>query len=272
MTCSLPSGSFRASPQRRRRWGLLPALICLFATSLSHAELVEVKLAALDPRGSDQVVLVLIDEEGKRMLPISVSPMQAQSIYRGQAGIHAPRPLTHELMISVLEALEVRLERVDIVDLRNNTYFAELSLRNGDHSVKVDARPSDGIALALRVDAPIYASRGLLLPLERDARPQVEGHPLLSSLGLHLQELTDELARFFEIPDHKGVLVAESASGSVAARSGLKRGDVIQHIGRKRVGTVTEAISALRAAREKGRSVELQIVRGGGRRALDLQW
>lgn len=263
--------------RRRSRWlwrviagvVLVPALMA----GVVRAELVEVQLAGIDPRGESQVVLFLIDEPGMRMLPISVSPGQAESIYRGRAGVELPRPMTHELMLSAFEALEARITRVDITDLRDNTYYAELFLQNREGKIlKIDSRPSDAIALALRVDAPIHASRVLMLPLEKSPRPEVEPHPVLSSLGLHLQELTEELARFFDAGDLRGVLVAEAASGSPSERSGVQRGDIIQSVGEKSVHTVTEALSALREAREQSDWVEVQVVRGGREHSLKLEW
>lgn len=250
--------------------GLLVSLAALAEPVL--ADRIEVKLAGIDPREQGQVVIFLVDAGGRKMLPISVSPDQAESIYRGRAGVRPPRPLTHELMVSVLEALGAKLARVDITALRENTFFADLSLEVGGRTVSVDARPSDAIALALRVKAPIYAEADLLVPFERSPKPSVEAHPLLSGLGLHLQDLTDELARFFSVPGGRGVLVAEAAPGGSAARSGVERGDVIQGIGGERVSTVTEALAALRAARDRGKPVEIRVVRDAHERKVRLEW
>jgi bifunctional DNase/RNase len=249
------------------------ALAWVVSAAVVRAELVEVQLAGLDPRGENQVVLFLLDGPGKRMLPISVSPGQAESIYRGRAGIELPRPMTHELMLRALETLQAHITRVDITDLRDNTYYAELFLQDGEGEThKIDSRPSDAIALALRTNAPIYAARGLMLPLENSPRSEVESHPVLSMLGLHLQELTEELARFFNAPGQRGVLVAESASDGPSAHSGMHRGDIIECIGEEPIRTVTEALSALRKAREEGRSVEVQVVRNGRSHSLKLEW
>jgi bifunctional DNase/RNase len=262
-----------AWPRRRAaRCFWLAAIAAAALTPAARADLIEVRLVAIDPRGADQAVLFLAEPQGKKVLPISVSQDQAESIYRAQSGVHPPRPLTHELLVSVIEALGAKLSRVDITDLRENTYFAVLSLDSAGKVVHMDARPSDAIALAVRVKAPIYAEEGLLVPLGGGGRPSVETHPLLSSLGLHLQELTGELARFFEVPGGGGVLVAEAASGGTAARSGVERGDVIRRVGGEEVRTVTEALAALRAAREHGKPVHIQVVRDGHERSLRLEW
>lgn len=251
----------------------LPLMLTLAgATFPALAERVQVSLAGVDPRAEGQVVLFMLDAPGRKVLPISVSQDQAESIYRGKAGVRPPRPLTHELLLSVLDALGARLSRVDISALRENIYYSELTLEMGGRSLSVDARPSDAIALALRVGAPIFAEAGLMIPFEQSPRPSVETHPMLSSLGLHLQNLTGELARFFEVPDGTGVLVAEAAAGGTAARSGVERGDVIQRIGRARVSSVAEALAALRTAGERGKAVEMQVVRDGRPQELKLRW
>lgn len=257
---------------RRARRAALAALLLGMGALPARAERVEVTLAGIDPREAGQVVLFLIDGPGRKMLPISVSPDQAESIYRGRAGVRPPRPLTHELFMSVLEAVGARIARVDITEIRENTFYADLSLETGGRIVRVDARPSDAIALALRAKAPIYAETGLMIPFESSPRPSVESHPLLSSLGLHLQDLTEELARFFQVPGGSGVLVAEAAPGGSAARSGVERGDVIRRIGGEQVASVTEALAALRAARERGKPVEVRVVRDGHEHKLRLEW
>jgi hypothetical protein len=259
----------------QRTLALLPAALAagaLFSTP-ALGERVEVRLAGIDPRGDDQAVLLLVDAAGRKMLPISVSPEQAESIYRGHTGARTPRPLTHELLVNVLAALGAKLTRIDVTDLREGTYYAELTLESGGRTLKVDSRPSDAIALALRVGAPIFAEPGLLTPFEGPTRPSVETHPLLGELGLQLQDLTQELARFFQAQGTDGVLVAEAAPGGAAARSGVARGDIIRTIAGEPVTAVAEALAALRAAREKGRrGVDVQIVRDGRRRDLKIEW
>jgi bifunctional DNase/RNase len=254
---------------------LLPAafLAGALASTAAPAERVEVRLAGIDPRGENQAVLLLVDEGGRKMLPISVSPDQAESIYRGHTGTRTPRPLTHELLVNVLAALGVKLTRVDVTDLREGTYYAELTLDSAGRPLKVDSRPSDAIALALRVGAPIFAEPGLLTPFEGPSRPSVETHPLLGDLGLQLQDLTQELARFFQAQGTDGVLVAEAAAGGAAALSGVSRGDIIRRIAGEPVNAVGEALAALQAARERGgRGVEVQVVRDGRRRDIRLEW
>ncbi|MEW5761735.1 MAG: bifunctional nuclease family protein [Bacillota bacterium] len=101
-------------------------------------------------------VLLLIDEEGSRVLPIWIGPFEAHAIALALEGAQPARPLTHDLLKSVCEKLQARVISVTISDVQDGTYFAELRLeRNGTETV-LDARPSDAVALALRTVAPIF--------------------------------------------------------------------------------------------------------------------
>lgn len=108
-------------------------------------------------------VVILKDMDGKRFLPILIGPFEATAIALALEGAPVPRPLTHDLMRTVLETLEARLEQVIIHDIRESTFFAKLIVRTNGDLQEIDARPSDGIALALRMSAPIYVSDKIVL-------------------------------------------------------------------------------------------------------------
>lgn len=108
---------------------------------------------------SNQPIVLLRDTESDRFLPIWIGAVEATAIAFAQQGVQPERPLTHDLLRDVIGALGRRLERVDIVDLRDGIFFAELVFDNG---VVVSARPSDAIALALRTAAPLFASESVL--------------------------------------------------------------------------------------------------------------
>jgi len=115
----------------------------------------KVRGLALDPL-SNMPIIILRDEEEKRSLPIWVGIFEANAIALELEKIPTPRPMTHDLIKSILEALEVRVLKVVVNDLRDNTFFAAIHLQLGKSELTVDSRPSDAIALALRVGAPIY--------------------------------------------------------------------------------------------------------------------
>ena len=108
-------------------------------------------------------VVILKDMDGKRFLPILIGPFEATAIALALEGAAVPRPLTHDLMRNLLETLDAHLEQVVIHDIRESTFFAKLVVRTNGELQEIDARPSDGIALALRMSAPIYVSDKIVL-------------------------------------------------------------------------------------------------------------
>src|SRR3990172_9812975 len=110
---------------------------------------------ALDPL-SNMPIIILRDEEDKRSLPIWVGMFEANAIALELEKIATPRPMTHDLIKNILESLEARVLKVVVTDLKENTFFAAIHLQVGESEITVDSRPSDAIALALRVAAPIF--------------------------------------------------------------------------------------------------------------------
>ncbi|MDP9024118.1 MAG: bifunctional nuclease family protein [Candidatus Eremiobacteraeota bacterium] len=108
-------------------------------------------------------VVILKDMDGSHYLPILIGPFEATAIALALEGAPVPRPLSHDLMRSILDTLEATLEQVIIHDIRDSTFFAKLVVRSGGELQEIDARPSDGIALALRMQTPIYISDKIVL-------------------------------------------------------------------------------------------------------------
>lgn len=110
----------------------------------------------------DQQVIVLRERDGNRMFPIAIGIAEALAIDRRVKGVVLARPMTHDLLASVIEGLGGRLEKIVIDDLRDHTFFAKLHVvRNGDR-IEVDSRPSDAIALGVATDVPIYVAEAVL--------------------------------------------------------------------------------------------------------------
>jgi hypothetical protein len=114
----------------------------------------KVRGLALDPL-SNMPIIILRDEEEKRSLPIWVGIFEANAIALELEKITTPRPMTHDLIKNILEAVDARVLKVVVNDLRDNTFFATIHLQLGQSEITVDSRPSDAIALALRVGASI---------------------------------------------------------------------------------------------------------------------
>jgi bifunctional DNase/RNase len=120
-------------------------------------------------------VVILKDLEGKRYLPILIGPFEATAIALALEGTAVPRPLSHDLMRTLLESLSARLEQIIIHDIKDSTFFAQLIIRTNGEVQEIDARPSDGIALALRMHAPIFVSDKIALEetvADKDADPE----------------------------------------------------------------------------------------------------
>ena len=107
---------------------------------------------------SDQQVIVLKERNGKRSFPIVIGIVEIFAIDRRLKGIKPPRPMTHDLLDSIIENLGAKIEKIIINDLRNHTFYAKIHLTSNGRSVKVDSRPSDAIALGVVSNAPIYVA------------------------------------------------------------------------------------------------------------------
>ncbi|HNR68723.1 MAG TPA: DUF151 domain-containing protein [bacterium] len=122
---------------------------------------VKVERVTLDTATS-RFVVILKDENQNRWLPIVVGSTEAQAIALQLENISPPRPLTHDLIKNLLESLDVNISRIVVSDLRENTYYALIGLQSDHLFQDVDARPSDAIALALRMNAPIFVEDGVM--------------------------------------------------------------------------------------------------------------
>ena len=125
--------------------------------------MVEVKAQSLGlDRTSNTPVVILQEQDGTRVLPIWIGPGEASAIAMELAGMKFARPLTHDLFASVIAGMGGELQRVMITKVVDSTYFAELIIRRNTEIISVDARPSDSIAIALRMDASIFTTEDLL--------------------------------------------------------------------------------------------------------------
>ncbi len=112
---------------------------------------------------TDQGNAVLVKPvEGDKAVPIFIGPLEAQNILLGLGEVEIPRPLTHDLLLQLLQTLDTRLVRVDIHTLNEGTYYSSLILEHDGKRLEMDSRPSDSLALAVRADCPIYISADLV--------------------------------------------------------------------------------------------------------------
>ena len=110
----------------------------------------------------DQQIIVLKEVDGERKFPIVIGSNEAMAIDRRLKGIATPRPMTHDLLANVIESLGGTMEKIEINDLQEHTFFAKIHIRQNGKSVQVDSRPSDAIALGIASVLPIYVAEHVL--------------------------------------------------------------------------------------------------------------
>ena len=134
-------------------------------------------------RTSRQHIVVLLDADGKRILPVWIGQWEGEALAIGLKDIEVPRPLTYRFIASLLDAVGAELEEVRIESLRDNTFYAVAKVRSGDNTYEVDTRPSDAMALAVITGAPIYAAEEVL-EAEGRAIPAEWRETVISGTGL----------------------------------------------------------------------------------------
>lgn len=125
--------------------------------------MVEMKVEGLtlDPL-TNMPIIILKDLDGNRALPIWVGFFEANAIALEIEKIATPRPMTHDLMKNLISDMKAEINHILVSELKDNTFYAEISLKSGGNTLKIDSRPSDAIALALRVKAPIYVNETVI--------------------------------------------------------------------------------------------------------------
>ena len=225
----------------------------------------EVKGVTLDAMGHNPVIL-LADKEGKKALPIWIGLLEANAIDKELNNIASPRPMTHDLLHSILTQVSVKVKEVKIVDLKDHTYYATLLLKLNKGVIEVDARPSDAIILALKSKIPIFVAAKIL---EEQGIALTKKNAFGERYGIRIQELTPELAFNFNFKGGKGVLVAEVLTGSVSETSGIKAGDIITKVNSKEVGSV-QGFEEMFDTVKAGDSLRISLFREGKFQEVNL--
>jgi bifunctional DNase/RNase len=144
---------------------------------------------ALDDR-TDTPVVILQELNGSRILPIWIGRAEARAIAMELAGQSFQRPLTHDLLKTVIEGLGGKVRKICIEELKNNTFYAKIFIDKDEEIVGIDARPSDSIALALRAKSPIFIAEELLR--EQPDTPEMSDDERAEALRRYLDELNPE--------------------------------------------------------------------------------
>jgi bifunctional DNase/RNase len=114
-----------------------------------------------DSKNSSYIV-VLKDDTGKKILPIWIGASEGNSIALAMSNVKASRPLTHDLIVNIFDRLEIEIARVVISDLIDNTFYASLYLLQNSKEFHIDSRPSDAIAIAIRIGAPVFVEEDVI--------------------------------------------------------------------------------------------------------------
>ncbi|MBN2031159.1 bifunctional nuclease family protein [bacterium] len=155
---------------------------------------VRVERVTLDT-SSNRFVVILRDDTYRRWLPIVVGPAEAQAIALQIEKVTPPRPMTHDLMKSLLDSIEVNIARVVVSDLQENTYYATIDIKLNGSQHKVDARPSDAIALALRTHSPIFVDEEVMqkAAISDDIeKPKPDKEDKIQNLSFELQKAVED--------------------------------------------------------------------------------
>jgi bifunctional DNase/RNase len=250
--------------RRVRTWALLAlgGLACTACGSKEKTEVeVEVRSVGYDSATHAPVVL-LQDTDGKVALPIWIGPAEAQAIALQMQGVSPPRPMTHDLIKTILDQTGVEFQKVVIREVKDSTYFASIWLHTDGHDFQVDSRPSDAIALAIRFRRPILVATPLLHGAATiDLHHAASLESLRKISGVTVQNLTDELAEYFNLPPGTGVVVTDVERDAAVE---VLRGDVILEVDGTAVSGVGDFANKMRALKA-GAPAKLSVQRGAQR-------
>src|SRR5208283_4412298 len=211
--------------------------------------------------------VMLLDETESRELPIMIGENEAQAIMLAMRGIKPARPFTHDLIRSIIGKTGNRVDRIVIADMRDEIYYATIYMDGGRYSI--DSRPSDAIALAMGMNAPIYVNNKLFASapaLGLGASGKIPD--TARALGLTVEQLTPDLASYFGQTGGRGVLV--SGVSSSAMKAGVARGDIVIKVGDREVKALDD-FSRQAAQLKRGGAVTLTLNRGGSNRTVTLE-
>ena len=171
-----------------------------------------------------QPIVLLKTADGNRFLPIWIGHPEAAAILMKLQGASTPRPMTHDLMADVLDNIDAKCERVSVTELRDNTFYATITLSVDGTEVEIDSRPSDALALAVRCDAPIYAAEEVIeessIEFEHEVEDQEE---VVEKFKDFLDEVTPEDFAGGADEPPAGRLTGAAASGWTSSPSASRR-------------------------------------------------
>lgn len=255
---------------------LFAGAVLLLVSCTSHArdlsvddnDLIRVEIATLGLAAGGAPVVLLREPEGREMLPIFIGRAQAGAIARGMQGLATPRPLTHDLFGDVLARLDARLERIIVDDLHDNTFLGMLELERADteERLRIDSRPSDAMALAVRTGATIYVTPQVMEAAATIDYRGMAGQPVTAA-GITVTAVTAQLREALDLPERAGLLVSEVIGP--AADRGLTAGALLLAIDGKVPEAPMDFLERVQAQAPDG-EVELEYWQDGDEHTVNI--
>ena len=146
-----------------------------------------IKGLMIDPI-TNMPIIILRDQDGQRLLPIWVGVFEANAIALQIENVQTPRPMTHDLLRNVISDLEAEVQRIVVCELKENTFYASITVQQDGSEIEIDSRPSDAIALAVRAEAPIFAAEDVI----EESAIEFEGE------DVNEEEIVSEFKQFLE--------------------------------------------------------------------------
>ncbi|MDZ7748381.1 MAG: bifunctional nuclease domain-containing protein [Halofilum sp. (in: g-proteobacteria)] len=230
---------------------------------------VEVTTVGLSTSGNAPVVL-LREPGGSEMIPIFVGPGQARAILLALRGADMPRPMTHDLLGEVIGALDARLARVYVDAIVEGTFFGmlELEVATRDAPLRIDARPSDAIAVALRTGASIHVAPQVLEEARLIGYQGLrEDQQVVTAVGITVMAPTAELREALSLPDRAGLVVSNAVGPARGA--GLEAGALVLTVNGETPASPMEFLELVRATPERQR-VHIRYWLDGGEEEIEL--
>lgn len=230
-----------------------------------------IKGLILDPVSQKPIAVLETEDKPHRLLPIWIGRFEANAIALEMEKVPPLRPMTHDLIKNILHGVDAKVQRIIVTRLEENIFYAVILIEVDGRELTIDSRPSDAIALALRVEAPIFATEQVLEAAQSIEVPERRGAALsLDAFGMTVQAMTPAIAEHFSLPEGKGVLVSNIKTPSSAQSAGVRRGDIITALGERPTDSLQAFEEAVKAAQSRD-EVAVDLRRGEGSRNLIIK-
>jgi uncharacterized protein len=251
----------------------LGALLCLPGPTQGQVaaagDLMEVEVATVGVDLNTGATLALLHSDWEAVLPIWIGEVEAGAIADALRGQRPPRPMTHDLLTSVLGELGGTLEEIVVHDLRENIYYGTLRIRTSAGLLEVDSRPSDALALAVRTGARVLAERSLIEGAPDAEFLSVQGERSIVRLrGMTVSTILSRDRERFSLPSDVQGLVVLHADQAVGPR-GVRRGDVVLEVQGQEIGAPSAFLDAV-VGTSPSSSLEIRVLREGEERRVEV--